>query len=102
GQAGSCLAQAKLARGVNCETASRDSSHGVRGNASPMRRDGWIAGFGRVFSASGRTALGIAIFWTLVTWSRLAAEAWLPWTLQVVMAGVTFFSTLGIAWVLGA
>src|SRR2546425_761467 len=47
-------------------------------------------------------ALGIALLWTLVTWGRLAAEAWLPWSLQVVLAGVTFFSTLGIAWVLGA
>ena len=67
-----------------------------------MRRDGWIAGLGRVLAASGRMALGIALLWTLLTWGRLAAEAWLPWSLQVVLAGVTFFSTLGIAWVLGA
>src|SRR5438132_6005509 len=75
---------------------------GAEGDASPMRRDGWIAGLGRVLAASGRMALGIALLWTLVTWGRLAAEAWLPWSLQVVLAGVTFFSTLGIAWVLGA
>src|SRR5438270_5359353 len=67
-----------------------------------MARHGWNEGLGRVVSASGRVALGLALLWVVVIWSPLARLLWLPWTLEIVLVGFSFFLVLGMAWMLGA